>query len=322
MRSFALLLAVSAFVSAQPQFIITEIMYNPSGTEPASEWVEILNVGPGVELIDGFFLQDEDGATGGVAATSNFVSPGEAVILCPSLVTEADFQAAWGTSIRVFPLTGWTGTGGLNGLANSPSLTNEVLNLVDSGSMVLDTVNYDDDGAIWPTVNGSQSIYLLGSALDAVSNDNGTNWLASQNTITGAYTITPVGVYGADTGSPGFVPLAAVNWQVVLNCAAPNVNLGVSGGTPFNRYLLALALVNTGVAPNGWFFGIDIGLDELTTEIQAGLPFFGSLDGTGSFLISIPVGVCPLGFTVDAVALEFTGAGAFVQASPAITVNL
>ena len=101
-----------------------------------------------------------------------------------------------------------------------------------------------------------------------------------------------------------------------------NVDFGISNGTPGALVYLA-ATVNANQAPNGWFYGINIGYAELVAQIAYGLPFNYVLDMSGNAGYVFPVlGVpCPLGITLDCVALEFVGA-MFSQASMAKTVSL
>lgn len=189
------------------EVIISEIMYNPDSSESLPndvEWVEVYNTGNTPVDISGWFLQDEDGATGGIVGTA-ILDPQEAAVIIPDDQTILDFQEAWGTGFDIFPVSNW-GSGGLLGLSNSPSSTNEVLTLRDSDGNLVDEVNYDDEGD-WPTDSpDGPSIYLLPGALDSVSNDSGLNWARSEVGVDGAYGNNQTGDFnGFDVGSPGVV---------------------------------------------------------------------------------------------------------------------
>ncbi len=196
---FSLATASSATV------MISELMYNPNSTEAIpvqTEWVEIYNYGSDPVDISGWYLADEDGVSSIALPAGTFIAPGQAIVLFPAVITLADFQAAWGTGFLAFPMD----FEALFGLSNSPSPTNEILELRDSLGNPVDIVNYDD-AAPWPldTPDGP-SIYVLPGFLDPVSNDNGANWARSQVGVHGAYAVTKTAIFnGNDVGSPGVV---------------------------------------------------------------------------------------------------------------------
>ncbi len=186
--------------------IISEIMYNPNSDESLPtdvEWVEIYNTGASDVEIGGWFLQDEDGATSGIAGGA-VLPAGTSAVLIPSDQSVAGFQQAWGTGFDVYPLDQWST--GLSNLANSPSSTNEILTLRDAGGAVIDEVNYDDENG-WPSDSpDGPSIYLLPGQLSAAANDMGANWSRSVVGTHGAVANVPTAAFnGSDVGSPGFV---------------------------------------------------------------------------------------------------------------------
>ncbi len=202
--------------AADGQVIISEIMYNPDSSEgrpardgePATpnktEWVELYNLGEDEVSLAGWVLQDEDGATAPLPDDAT-IGAGEAVVLIPGDTTAAEFQAAWGDGIKVYPLQDWTRTG-LRNLANRPSDTNEIVVLMDAKGLVIDQVNYDDEGA-WPSDEpDGPSIYVIPASLSADGNDLGEAWARSVDGERGARGNQPTDVYnGADVGSPGHV---------------------------------------------------------------------------------------------------------------------
>jgi hypothetical protein len=215
--------------------IITEIMASSNAVFPGfdpldpkapggvDEWVEIYNPTNQPINISGWYLQDEDGRTTGIAPGS-ILGAGEVAVIVggdfpadvPSPVQA--FYDAWGCGYQVFAVNNWyadAGYFGLGRLANGPNFINEILRLVDANGTPTDIVNYDDDAFVWP-IDGSGvptddawSIYLFGlENFNSVSNDSGLNWADSLAPIDGARIVTPTAVYngiGNAYGSPGYL---------------------------------------------------------------------------------------------------------------------
>ncbi len=205
-RTTSLLLAAVIIclltASSRGDVIISEIMYNPASSEASPvdvEWIEIYNTGLAPVDLTGWAVQDEDGTSSAFGAVS--IAAGEAIVIIWDDQTIADFQAAWGVGFQIVPVEN-----NLDGLSNSPSSTNEILQLVDSGSNLMDEVNYDDTGD-WPSdVPDGPSIYLLPDFLDSSSNDSGLSWANSVDGVDGAYNNTITTDFNqTDTGSPGTV---------------------------------------------------------------------------------------------------------------------
>ena len=77
-----------------------------------------------------------------------------------------------------------------------------------------------------------------------------------------------------------------------------------------------------GAFPNGWLFGVDISIPELLTELNAGLPFIGTLDGSGSFLLPPVVLGLPFPITAYYVGIELNGATVVSTDVPkSVTIN-
>jgi hypothetical protein len=79
-----------------------------------------------------------------------------------------------------------------------------------------------------------------------------------------------------------------------------SIGYRVSQGPPLGTCLAAVTL-NQGVYPWGWFFGIDVGLNELAYEMGT-YPFWTTLGNCGESQIGPFAGV-PTGLTVYGVAL-------------------
>jgi hypothetical protein len=93
--------------------------------------------------------------------------------------------------------------------------------------------------------------------------------------------------------------------QIYSSPAPGCLQVDLVNGTPGGTYFFA-ATLNQGLFPNGWFYGIDIGIQELVNEVNQGAPFVGTLDGLGHIQIG-PVCGLPSGFTVYSVGLGFAG---------------
>lgn len=185
------------------QVLITEIMYNASGTDTGFEWVEIYNAGSTTVDVTGWKLSDEDDNNINWSQMTGTLAAGEVGIITQS--SEVDFKASWptATNAKIFTSTNW------GSIANTvDAIDNEVLSILDGPEGVgteVDVANYMTI-APWPVgVNGS-SIYLLPGFIDPVSNDDGSNWAASELGVHGAVNPLAGGTYAVgNIGSPGVV---------------------------------------------------------------------------------------------------------------------
>ncbi len=192
-------------VAPPTSIVISEIMYNPASDETSpgiAEWIEIVNVGSGTVDLGNWLLDDEDATNWGPIPVGTMLSAGQiAVLFDAAFTTVATFRAEWSipSSALVVGIT-W------GNLANTPSPTNEMLELRDSGGELIDSVNYDDANP-WPTIGGSggPSIYLKHVSLD---NNEGSNWARSTEGVRNAISPTGPTYSTADVGTPGWLPLA------------------------------------------------------------------------------------------------------------------
>ena len=203
--------------------IITEIMYNPPTDEFESEWVEIMNVSDAPVDISGWTVGDlEDGQSDPIG-TGYILQPGEVAILIndysvvnqdPSdewfgVDPEAEFRMSWNipAGTQVIPVISFGSRG------NTAVPGDEILALNDTNGVPSDIVDYISDetlGTAWPYDDGTSSIYLIGSALDAQSNNNAQSWSLSIDGIAGAFSSNGSGVLNDSvraSGSPGIVDL-------------------------------------------------------------------------------------------------------------------
>lgn len=184
--------------------IITEIMYNAASSEATSQtqFIELANTTGSAIDLDGWTLDDEDGDGPNVLPPITLPGYGVAVI-CGS--SAADFAAAWGTPAMLISLLDLGQI--MISIANSPSPSNEIIQLRDGGGTLVDEVNLDDEGD-WPSDPGGLSVHLNlpNAAMTAAANNLGANWANSGEGVAGAWSSIPAGVWGAvEVGSPGTV---------------------------------------------------------------------------------------------------------------------
>ncbi|QQE10614.1 lamin tail domain-containing protein [Planctomycetota bacterium] len=189
------------------EVIFTELMYNPASKEkvPAkTEWLELYNTGTEPVSLAGYYLADEDGKTEAFPEDLE-IKPNQAIVFIPGDQTVEKFKEAWKCDAPVIPVKKWN-NGGMKGLANNPTDTNEILTLCDSSGQVIDRLNYDDNRP-WPSDSKQgPSIYLALDKLSSTENDNGENWHKSKLGTNGAINNKITADYDkTDTGSPGFV---------------------------------------------------------------------------------------------------------------------
>ena len=205
--------------------IISEIMYDPFGAEQSTEWIEIINNGTTTADLSGWKLDDEDKQDWGAIPTGSVLAPGEVAVIFNrffGLITETTFRTDWNVpaSSKVFGVN-WSmeddgSNKGRGGLFNAPTLTNEILTLLDASSNVLNTVNFAEDGTVWPAYNNGSSLYLLDPATD---NNIGTNWRSARVGVDGGRQPTGSVFSTTDIGSPGRVVQNASPVLTVANAA-------------------------------------------------------------------------------------------------------
>ena len=199
-----------------PSVVITEIMYNPDTNEGGSslpEWVEVANTGNFVVDLEGWRLRDEDDQWGMFPAGTTLDPFQTLVIYDEDFATESTFRSAWRVPEEALVVGVPWGS-----LANSPSDTNELLELIDQSSNVMDAVNYDDSAG-WPSDSpDGPSIYLSDVTAD---NNVGGSWSRSVLGIDEAVSASAP-FSNQDLGSPGWIPVPVILQPPVVESVVIN----------------------------------------------------------------------------------------------------
>lgn len=191
---------------ARADIIISEIMWNPNGSEGGlQEWIEITNTGIATVDLSGWVYADsQDGHFSDPFLAGTSLSAGASAVIVGQ--SAAVFQSIWGAGVQVITYTGGP-SGGIS-LANSANATNETVAIFDASNNLIDDVNYESNISGWPATDGTnvngQSIYLLPHAFTATANNLGSNWAESVAGVDGAYT-------------------ALINNPAITNATAPDV---------------------------------------------------------------------------------------------------
>lgn len=152
--------------------VITEVMFNPSGPEPRSEWFELTNKTSAPLALDGLTIVDGAGRTH-VIASGTTLAPGKYVVFARDKATAVAQQVPSAAIVYEYG-TGLLDTAGVL-LLNS---TSGGVSLKD-GSQVIDDAPY---GPLYSTANGC-----------SIQRDAKGSWCYSANAWAS----------GADKGTPG-----------------------------------------------------------------------------------------------------------------------
>jgi hypothetical protein len=133
LRALALGLIVSLAPVASGEMVISEWMYNGSGTGNTGEFIEFTNIGYAAVDMTGWSFDDDSRIAGTVSLSAfGVVAPGQSVILTDE--TAATFAAIWG-------LSGVTIIGG----STTNLGRNDEINLFDASGILVDRLTYGDE---------------------------------------------------------------------------------------------------------------------------------------------------------------------------------
>ncbi|MCC7382139.1 MAG: S8 family serine peptidase [Deltaproteobacteria bacterium] len=154
--------------------VISEILYNPLGAEPAAEWFEVANRVREIVDLSGLLLVS--GPTAATVLGPVRVRPGARVVFCRS------------------PLDGPAGCVPYASLSLNNRLDD--LSLTSAAGQLLDVVRYGTSGS-WPRSTNGVSIELSESHLDPAANDLPERWCQA---------VRPSGIDRATPGGPNDCP--------------------------------------------------------------------------------------------------------------------
>ena len=138
-------LVVSVRGSGGPAVAITEVLADPSGTEPTQEWVEIVNFGAAPVDLSGWMLDDNDDHNGDVLPSSSVLDAGQIALLVPDAYIPDDGEdPAPADGTRLIYLDNAVGT---NGLKNGDA---EKVILYDAAGTIISVY----DGRLGPPKEG------------------------------------------------------------------------------------------------------------------------------------------------------------------------
>jgi hypothetical protein len=279
------------------EVIITEIMYNP-WTSPELEYVELYNTTNKAIDISGWTLFDLEGDPPSAPfPAGTILGAGEIIVVFDAeeffdAATEtfddatalAQWQSVWGSDFTAIPLPVW------GARANFGTLTDEILALVNAEGVIIDVANYSGSNSNgeaengWPVSDGHGSIYLLGTQLTGVANNNGQNWRMSIPGLDGArqsnlVSDTPVvSRTGEDFGSPGSINFGTTEGptgDVVVTEIMYTSNSFTPGGDPndpnvgggFDEWVEIYNRTNQAIDISGWYLADE---DGFTAPLPAG----------------------------------------------------
>jgi hypothetical protein len=223
---------------ADAEVIISEIMYNPQGTDLdttvtpniSREWGEIYNTGATPVDISGWQYGDsQDNEWASAFPAGTILNAHQALVVTGDSVS---FDKEWGVGINRIQVSSFPIQ------ANTPSPTNETAAIRNASQVMVDQVNYDAANG-WPRANGDdgQSIFVVPQGLSTTGNDIGTNWKPSMR---GVYGATFKSADGENHGSPGvvdttpqnpFAPSPDAAWSLVY---LPDTQNYVKSSTDFH----------------------------------------------------------------------------------------
>ena len=214
------------------QVAITEIMYNPGGTDALWEWIEIRNTSGGALNLNGWVFDDEGDTSFGEANISSangntMVPAGGVAVLYPGDELEfmpQRFLDAWGSGITLIPVDGFTVLSETDVIGLWSSYADYQADAIPGAmtsprrtfSQSKATVNYS---AGFPEAGTSRSIAWSGTG----SLSDGANWVESDEGVLSAVvsmqTIIPSAQLNStqDLGNPGVRPAGSASPGLLIS---------------------------------------------------------------------------------------------------------
>ena len=173
------------------ELVVSEVQYDPAGTEPDSEYLELHNPSASTVYLDGLAVT-ADGQTVVVAPDGLSIDASGYAVLCyddTTLTTLCDY--VYGDDVNTTSLAGATWNSSF-AMGSSSSITLTV------DGVTVDSVTLGASGS-WPPSTDGYAVELDAAALDASSNDSGSNWCLA----TSAYSTSE---YGSPTNTASCSP--------------------------------------------------------------------------------------------------------------------
>src|SRR5262245_36211226 len=167
--------------------------------------------------------------------------------------------------------------------------------------------NFDSEVAVWTGACGSLTQVACNDDNCGIGTGltSGTTFIATAGTL---YYVS-VGGYNLANGKFALKISQAGDLAFKFFDSGPGTigyTVNDSGG-----YYYMFVTLSAGAFPSAWFFGIDMSINDITTQIAAGYPFNGSQTLCG---VNGAFGPVPSGLTVYAVALGVPAAGGYPTA--------
>ncbi len=241
--------------------IISEIMFDPAGAEPRSEWIEVFNRGTVVADLSGWTFDDEDTSNWGAIPAGTLVQPGGSAVIYSSFFgfnTDTFFRNEWNVPANV-PVAGifW------GVLDAAPTTTNEMLILLDAGKQIVDSLIDTTLPPLpsFPAGTNGFSIYL---ANPLQNNNDGSNWKTSVLGVDSARRPIQAGITVSEVSSSSSSNTTyAADWFELTNNGTTTVDItGWKVDDSSNMFSAALDLQ---------LFSLDaMGVETPVTSIAAG----------------------------------------------------
>ncbi len=193
-------------IGTAQDLIITEIMYNPSGTDTNWEWVEIYNSSTATINLNGYVFDDSAATPLAEANITNgsIDAQSSAVFFNGKNISIEQFKEVWGDvnaiAVSVWPTLGNGGDSiGIWDSFESYQGDNQ------QQTNAIEQLTYDNTDNGWPNDDGKASVFLTDLEAD---NSIGSNWSLSiaglDTPLNTVYVSMPLhGNSGVDVGSPG-----------------------------------------------------------------------------------------------------------------------
>ncbi len=157
--------------------IISELMFDPAGAEPRSEWIEVYNRGTVAADLSGWSFDDEDTTNWGAIPPGTLVQPGKAAVIYNNffdLNSDTLFRNVWNVPADV-PVVGMT----WGVLDANPSTANERLVLLDAGKQVVDSLINEPGMPVLPNFPAAANGFSIYVGNPLQNNNDGSSWKVS-----------------------------------------------------------------------------------------------------------------------------------------------